>query len=338
MTVRVNGSGRSRPSSDAICATCRSRPSRSTICAKIGWRLSGTRIASRSDASRSGVAAPDRARERPPRCTADFRRAVEDRLDSSSSATRSRSHLDHLPRLFGRQRTEVHPDNPAAAPAVCRTTVGPVTFAYPVRIVATTSSPGIGPCASQLPAELLRRMVGPLDVLDPEERWPDRSRRASAPRSDGRRCASGWPQVRALRSRRCPAPGIDIIHARYGTNSANSGGELAEGRRRSFASRVWRVVRLPDVRKPLEQTDQRRERHRLLHLGADALEPAALAARRRFRRGTRPAWTCRSRPGPSRRRTAPPRSWPAPTARAAARVQPAARPSRPTGLGRSGAD
>ena len=36
MTSRVSGSGRSRPSNDAICATCRSPPSRSTICAKIG--------------------------------------------------------------------------------------------------------------------------------------------------------------------------------------------------------------------------------------------------------------------------------------------------------------
>ncbi len=33
---RVSGSGRSRPSNEAICAMCRSPPSLSTICAKIG--------------------------------------------------------------------------------------------------------------------------------------------------------------------------------------------------------------------------------------------------------------------------------------------------------------
>ena len=132
----------------------------------------------------------------------------------------------------------------------------------------------------EVPAELLRRMVGPLEVLDPEQRWPDRRRDLQHLHQMAEDASSDGFRFEPV--------DLAVARARNGHHPGQVRNELREFRRQETEGRLEflqagrRLVGLPDVRKPFEQANQRRERDGLLHFGADALEPAALAARHRF--------------------------------------------------------
>ena len=168
MTVRVSGSGSSRPRSEAICAMYRSSPSRSTICMKIGWRLSGMAMECRSGRSISEgfPACDDRSDhfldvQRVSSCAlrivlpcvssgGDPVRAAINRLDSSGDNASS-SILMTLP---GRSSSSDH-GSPDIGLSYDRPHRGDDHQAWNRTMLF------------EAPAELLRRMVSPLNVLDP---------------------------------------------------------------------------------------------------------------------------------------------------------------------------